>query len=263
MLEQQLRIVIYFQLHPDLRQQPHPFDVIAVPQQELTDELLGGDDLAVRKETRGGNHLHGQGGEFSNVLAGDIGVRGAPGYLEQDLQGVPARRQRRIDVHRPQKRLDGGFGLLPRDVAMAALLKQPAEVRMQLLEPGERPQSIGYALQISLADGDDVPDVAILRNLLAQRLGIGQRCRELAFLQEGLQAQHLRFDSGGRTIRHLIHWPSPPPRCVFFALIPSRTMHGARRFVKLRPYRAGSGTVASRISIRLCANQMRVWGRGP
>jgi hypothetical protein len=46
-LEQQLRIVIHVQLHADLCQQSHALHVIAVPQQELADELLGGDDVAV------------------------------------------------------------------------------------------------------------------------------------------------------------------------------------------------------------------------
>ena len=100
---------------------------------------------------------------------------------------------------------DGGVRLFERYVTMAALLKQPAEVRMQLLELCERRQGLGYALQVSLADSDDVPDVAVLRHLFAQRLGIGHGRGELTLLQERAQAQYLRLDAGGWTIRHLGH----------------------------------------------------------
>ena len=168
MLEQQFRIVVHLELHADLCQQPHTLDVVAVSQQEPADELFGGNDVAVGKQARGGRHLRGQAFQLGDVLGGEFGVAGAPGHVEQDLQGVPACRERRVDVHRLQERLDGGLGILPRDEAVAALLEQPAIPGCNCSRRASVDRASGMRLQIPLADGDDVQDVAILGDLREQ-----------------------------------------------------------------------------------------------
>ena len=79
------------------------------------------------------------------------------------LQHAPAHRQRRIDVDRPQQRLDRRRRVLQRDVAEAALLVQAAEPRLQRLAAVRASPGLGDAQQVAQADRRDQQQVAVLR----------------------------------------------------------------------------------------------------
>ena len=96
-------------------------------------------DLAIG-EHAGGSHDSRSAGPRASAHARRPSAAFAvwPVMLEQDLQGVPARGQRRVEVHGPQEGLDRRLCLAQRHVAVAALLVQPAVVRVQLSRSVER-----------------------------------------------------------------------------------------------------------------------------
>src|SRR6266851_1773313 len=99
---------------------------------------------------------------------------------------------------------------------MTALLKQAAVIGMHALESGERGERIRNAAQITLADGDQVQDIAVLGDLREERLGRCESRGELALFQEPTRAQDFCFDREDRRIRcrlsHLRLCPAAPPK---------------------------------------------------
>jgi hypothetical protein len=58
--EQQLGVVVNFEVEADARQQSHGLDLIAVLHEERTDHLLGGGELAVAVEVSGRGYRRGE-----------------------------------------------------------------------------------------------------------------------------------------------------------------------------------------------------------
>ena len=80
----------------------------------------------------------------------------------QAFEHDPARRQRRVDVHRSQKGIDRARRIAQGHVAVTALLVEEAEPRMLLLQALQGCQRFVYPVQASLVGGDQVQGVAIL-----------------------------------------------------------------------------------------------------
>ena len=125
-------------------------------------------------------------GSFFSVAtcaAASAAARRLSGHAVKALEHAPAPRQRRIDVHGAQKGLDRGRCLPQGDVAIAALLVQAAEARMQSLECGERGKGRGSFAELPLRDRAQIQHVAILGHGEQQRLGRLQSVRETPLLQ--------------------------------------------------------------------------------
>src|SRR2546421_494708 len=84
---------------------------------------------------------------------------------------------------------------------MAALLKQASEAGMQVLEACQRRERVGNPTKVSLADGDEVQDVAVLRDFRQQGGGGRQGLCELLFLDQPANAAYFRFYAGFGWIR--------------------------------------------------------------
>src|SRR5216683_2863262 len=95
-------------------------------------------------------------------MRGVLGFSGAARRLAQGGEGLPTRRQRRVAVHCPLVGGDRCRHVAEGPVAMAALLKKTAIVRVQILESLERRQRVGNSSEVALTDGDQVKDVAVL-----------------------------------------------------------------------------------------------------
>ncbi len=91
------------------------------------------------------------------------------------LEGAPARRQGRVDVHCAQQRVDGAGRILLHDAAEAALLVEAAEARLQRFEPPQRRQGVVDPQQVALADRPGQQQVAVLGPVGKQRLGPAER----------------------------------------------------------------------------------------
>ena len=93
------------------------------------------------------HHLRRQPLERGDVLRRRGGVLRIAGHAIQPLEHAPARGQRRIDVHAAQERVDRPRRIAQGDIAMAALLVQAAEARVQLLETLQRRERLGNSLK--------------------------------------------------------------------------------------------------------------------
>ena len=77
-LEQDLGVVQHIELHADLGQQPHAFDMIAVGEQVLADHPFGIVDLAVGEHAECGGDLDRQARELRHLAGRVLGIRGWP-----------------------------------------------------------------------------------------------------------------------------------------------------------------------------------------
>ena len=147
---------------------------------------------------------------------GHLRLGGSSGRLKQDLQGIPARRQRHIDIDGDRIGVDGGMGIVCGHVAMPALLIQATEVRVNLLEAGQRIESLGNLAKIALAHRHEVQRVAIFRQRGEQLMARRQRLGELSSLDQFLDAHDLGLDRrggggsrGGRMLSRSRHVKDP------------------------------------------------------
>ena len=106
-LEEELGIVGDVEFHADLREQPHALDVIAMGQQVLANDMLGGVDFAVREHAESGEKLRRQSRELRDLTGGVLGIGGAAGHPEQHLECMPARGKRWVQIDGAQKGFDG------------------------------------------------------------------------------------------------------------------------------------------------------------
>ena len=171
--------------------------MIAVRLQKAADDLLGQEDVAVREQARRGHDRRRQARELRHMSRGHLRLGGSPRRPEQNLQGIPTCRQRRVDVHRGQEGLDGGIGIVYRDIAMAALLIKAAEARMQALQAREGIERLGDLAEIALAHGNEVQGITILRCRGQQPITRGQRLGEPLRLNQTLNPHNLRLDGQG------------------------------------------------------------------
>ena len=118
-----------------------------------------------------------QGGHVRGGRAPRSSLRPVMRYRPSSMR--PARGQCRIDVHAAQEGIDRPRRIAQGDVAMAALLVQAAEARVQPLETLERRQRLRDPAQMALAQRDQIQHVAVLGHLrrasasaAAQRLGV-------------------------------------------------------------------------------------------
>src|SRR5260370_17408266 len=109
---------------------------------------------------------------------------------------------------------------------------------MMPLEPLQGGKCLGNLLQITLADGNHVEDVAVLRNLDGQGLGRAQRGAELIALEESSNTQDFRFDGGcDWCCRGCLHCFQKKRRASSPPLILSRPARpGSRASVSSRPH---------------------------
>ena len=95
-----------------------------------------------------GNFLH-----HRHMTRRHRGVIGLPRHAVQAVEHAPAGRQRVVDVHGVQKRIDGLRRLLQHHKTQSALLVEPAEARMMLLQSRQCSQGVGNTAEIALRDG--------------------------------------------------------------------------------------------------------------
>ncbi len=183
-------------LEPDPSQQAHGFDVVAVLEEVRPHDAFGGYKLAVGEHRSGRDDFRRQFRQRGHMSGRHLGVLALSGHPIERLQRAPAGRQGRIDIDCLQERLDRLGSVAQRDKAMPSLLIQTAEAGMMPLEPLQGGKRLGNSLQITLADGNHVEDVAVLRNLDGQGLGRAQRGAELIALEESSNTQDFRFDGG-------------------------------------------------------------------
>ncbi len=193
-LEEKLGIVGNVEFHADLREQAHPFDVIAMGQQVLANDVLGGVDFAVREHAEGGEQFRRQCRELRGLTRGVLGIGAAPGHAEQHLECMPARGKRWVQIDGAQKRLDGRLRRTHGHIAMPSFLEQAAVTRMAPFQFGQRRERLWNALQIPQAHCGHVQHVAILGNLRAQHLGSRERLLQMPVLEQRADAPDFGFD---------------------------------------------------------------------
>ena len=103
------------------------------------------------------------------------GGRGIADHCVQPLEHGPAAGQRRVAVHGFQEGFNRAGTVAQPHLAVADLLIQAAEVRMQGLQTAERLESGRLLAKAALADGDRVQDVAVPGCLGGQLLRCSQR----------------------------------------------------------------------------------------
>src|SRR5512146_2186512 len=197
--EQQLRVVEHVAFHANTGEQAHRLNVITVRAKVNADELLGGRELTVG-EQRGRRHYLGRElPQGCDVLGRSSRLLRLSRQPVESLEQPPARQQRRIDVYRTQEGLDRLRSLPESHVAVPALLVQPAETRIQALEPGYRVERRGNITREALGDRAQVENVTILRHRDQQRLGRAQRRRELPQSEQLAYALNFMLHHGSPT----------------------------------------------------------------
>ena len=99
-------------------------------------------------------------------------------------------------MHAAQEGVDR-LGRLPqRDVAVAALLVEAAEARMQLFKRSQRGERRGNLAEMALCQRPQVQNVAILGHGGEQRVSRPQAGGELALRHQFANAPHLKFHRG-------------------------------------------------------------------
>jgi len=96
-----LGIIEDIELGADLGEESHALNVVAVRQQELTDQALRFRNIAICKHGRRRYDFHRQIGERCDVKIGHFFVGRLSGHMEERLESLPACRQGRIQIHRP------------------------------------------------------------------------------------------------------------------------------------------------------------------
>src|ERR1700731_3962396 len=108
--------------------------MITVLQQVCPDDGLRGYELTLGKQGGGRDDLGRQFAQRGYVLGGQLRIFRLARHAIERRQGAPARRQRRIEIHRSQERINGAGSIAQRDVAMSALLEGSAETRVKFFE---------------------------------------------------------------------------------------------------------------------------------
>ncbi len=80
--KKQFSIVKHIELHADLGQQSHRFDMVAVCQQVVANQTFSRENLAVGEHAGGGDHLRRQLRELRDVIRGGPGFGLLPGHIE-------------------------------------------------------------------------------------------------------------------------------------------------------------------------------------
>ncbi len=203
-LQQDFSVIENIELHADLRQEPHRLDVVAVRLQKTANDLFRQKNVAICEQSRRGHHRRRQACEFRHVSRGHLRLGVSPGRSEQDLQGIPTRGKRRVDVHGGEKRLDGATGIVCCNEAVAPLLKQATEARMKLLEARQCIERLRDLAETALAHGDEIQHVTIFGQHRDQPIAGLQRFGELPGLDQALNSGHLgldrRGDGGARSV---------------------------------------------------------------
>ena len=189
--EQEFRVVEHVELHPDLRQEAHRLDVVAVFLQEAADHLLREQDVPLREQARGRDHRRRQAAHVVEHGLRRVGFRDPAGLPVQFGQRLPARRQRGIQRHCAPVGVGRAGLVAPASQAMPALLMEAAVTWMVRLESHERCQRVVEVVQVARCDRMDVEHVPVLGNLLLELhrdlacVGVGaasqQRLRALHF----------------------------------------------------------------------------------
>ena len=100
-------------------------------------------------------------------------------------------------VHGPEERVDGLRRILQRDVAMAALLVEPAVAGMEPLEPRERRERLRDLAEMALAERVQIQHVAVLRHVRQQRCAASSACAKRRCLMSARMRAHLGLDGRG------------------------------------------------------------------
>ncbi len=182
-LKQQLGIIQDVQLHADLRQQPHAFNVITVRQQIAAHQAFGALDLPIGEHAAGRDDLGRKRGELGDVRGGRGSVGSASVHAIQRLQGTPARRQRRIEPYGTLECLDSFRRPPLHDPAVTALLVGSGVLRVQRLQPLQRGERRIDAPLQPLRDGKHVEPIAALGLLSQECASLTLGLCELALLE--------------------------------------------------------------------------------
>src|SRR2546427_6799241 len=139
--------------------------MIAVLQEKLAQDPLGTVDIALGEHPRSRQHGPGQALELQRLL-GCCGrlvcLSARPAKYSEGLAGGE---ERGIERHRATVGLDRPGAVARGAIAVPALLKEAAEVGMELLEAPERCERLVDAAEVALAHGDEIEHVPILGNL--------------------------------------------------------------------------------------------------
>ncbi len=133
-LEQHFGIIEHVELQADLCQQAHALDVVPMHAQVLAHPLFGRLDLPIRKHAACCHDVRGQRCQLGDVRRRVRRIRAAPAHPVERRECPPARRQRRVQMHRTFERVDGRGSLSLQDMAMSSLLVQPRILRVMYLE---------------------------------------------------------------------------------------------------------------------------------
>ena len=97
---------------------------------------------------------------------------------------APAPRQGRIQLNGMRESADRFRRLSQEGMAMAALLEQPRVAGMRVLQPLQRRERLGHALQVAQGHGAHVEQVAVRRCVRQQAIGGRQRFTEAVLLDQ-------------------------------------------------------------------------------
>src|SRR6185503_1139498 len=111
-------------------------------------------------------------------------IHSVPLHPIQPVEHFPTRLQGRVDVHSPKESIDRARSVAQGDVAVPALLMEPAKPRMMFLEPLQHRERFGYAPEVAQCECDQVQNVAILGHLERKCLTDPQRLLVLASIEQ-------------------------------------------------------------------------------
>ena len=150
-----------------------------------------------RRQPRKHRHLPGRRGRLLRAAGGTVQLRERP----------PARVQDRIECHGALIGGNRGTSVPAGAVAVAALLIQAGEVSMSGLQALEGRECGANAPELALADRNDVEHVAVLRRLLKQGAGEGQRLGVRMPVDQSADSAHLGLDPCFGFLRLRCHSP--------------------------------------------------------
>ena len=195
--KQVLGVVEDLECHADAGQQPHRLDVVAVGQQERADQLLGAHDVAIGKQAGRRDHLRRHALQGRDLGGGGGRVGTVADHPVEPLEHAPGRGKGPVHLHRLLVRFDRGLGVLHRDVTVAALLVQAAEVRVVTLEALEGRQRVPEAPRLPLTEREQVQYVPILGYFGLENCRRRDGCAEAPLREEAADPMELAFHGRG------------------------------------------------------------------